>query len=83
MKTEPRLTVRCMYSCRLCGLTKIAVDVPARGPNESVVHWVGETAARMLGEDHSSKSPTCRITKLDEVWIPIDGAARIGDPPIQ
>jgi len=77
-----RLTIRCMYSCRLCGIQKASLDVPARGDDEEVGHWVGETCARAIGEDHAKRSPGCSAQKIDEVWIPINGAPRVGDPAV-
>jgi hypothetical protein len=76
------MTVRCLYSCRGCGLTDIAVDVPARGADEEVAVWM-QQAIRTLARDHGRRSPWCRPKALQEVKIPLTGADRIGGPSIQ
>jgi hypothetical protein len=58
-----------MYSCEQCGIVKQLVTVAAR-EDEDVVEWVNK-AALVMGRDHYERSPNCKITKLDEVWIPL------------
>lgn len=72
-------TIRVKYSCHLCGLRNIEVDVPARR-TEDVLEWMDGTV-RLLGRDHARRSPRCHPTQLKDVMIPMPpGTDRIGDP---
>lgn len=73
-------TTRVLYSCDGCGLTKIAVDVPAR-TDEDVGDWVHSTAV-LLGADHDRRKPRCRSGKVD-MMIPATGTDRVGGAPVQ
>jgi hypothetical protein len=79
IQMELKTTVR--YSCDLCGLEKIPVDVRAR-EEEDVLVWM-EYVGRCLAEDHFSRSPHCRPKTLSRVMIPMLGTDRIGGPAIQ
>lgn len=69
-------TIRCLYSCALCGLHRVEVYVPERDPDrQDVVVWLEGTAVPVLVADHHRRSPLCRPTKLSEVLIPIGGEA--------
>lgn len=74
--TVPKII--CKYSCHLCGLKSVEVDVPAR-TTEDILDWM-----RMLGErlsaDHRARSPRCRTASLADVMIPITGANKVGGP---
>jgi hypothetical protein len=74
--------IQCEYSCKQCGIKRQKVTVPARG-EEDVIAWL-DSAAMAMSRDHDRRSPLCRITKLDEVWIPYpEGTAKLGGlPPI-
>jgi hypothetical protein len=74
------ITITCMYSCNLCGLTKVKVEVPARGSDEDIKHYLEQVAATCLSEDHARRSPHCRPETLSEVYIPTTGAKYIGGP---
>ena len=76
-------TIRCMYSCASCGLTKVAVEVPAREESQIVTDWVNKVAAVELARDHERRSPNCHPKTFTEVYIPISGARIIGGPAIQ
>jgi len=72
-------TVEARYTCDKCGLKNVAVEVPARGP-EDVVAWLEKIVAPRLSSDHREKSPFCRITHFTQVWLPIPlGGGRIGE----
>ena len=72
-----------LYSCVLCGIQKRECMVPERGETEDVVHWMRDTLPRSVQADHLAVSPNCTADKISEVYIPIDGADKIGGPPIQ
>jgi len=72
------MTITVKYSCKLCGLDKVDVVVPARG-TEDVLTWM-DTMGRFLGEDHHRRSPYCTPTKLQDVMIPMTGTDRVGGP---
>jgi len=59
--------IQVLYSCSLCGVVDIPVDVPDRGENNDV--WMYEVGRR-CGLDHGTRSPKCRPTTLSEVKIP-------------
>jgi hypothetical protein len=74
--------IQCKYSCFKCGILRQLVTVPAR-EDEDVITWMEKICAPALSADHDRRSPACRITELSEVMIPIDGAEKIGGPPVQ
>lgn len=78
------MTVECLYSCHKCGLVDVAVEVPLRGPEEDVVHWVQETMGRALANDHATRSPHCVPETLSNVKIPLPPGdnAKVGGPTI-
>jgi len=74
------LTIECKYSCFQCGVYRQSVIVPARG-TEDVKVWLDQ-AAYIMSRDHDKRSPGCRITKLDEVMIPMpDATSKVGGVP--
>jgi hypothetical protein len=74
------LTIRCMYSCVLCGLKKVAVEVPVRKDRDSVRYWLEQVASPVISADHAKRSPKCSPKKLSEVWIPMTGRPNVGGP---
>lgn len=76
------MTIKCLYSCNLCGLKKIACEVPARVDGQDVAHWMKE-AVVTISEDHAHRSPHCKPKTLSEMYIPMDGTKMIGGPAIQ
>lgn len=73
--------ITCMFSCKVCGLDRIKVQVPARETPDlekanDVVAWVNRTA-QLLGEEHSRLRPDCPARELD-IYLPIEGAEFIG-----
>jgi hypothetical protein len=75
------VTIRCLYSCDGCGLSRVSCDVPARS-EEDVLAWMEQTI-RVLSRDHARRSPTCHPRSLQEVMIPIEGAEKVGGPSVQ
>lgn len=67
------------YSCRACGIRDAEVQVPERGLDESIIHWVEQTMGQVLLADHQRRSPQCRARTCQDVKIPVMGA-RVGDP---
>lgn len=63
------MTITCLYSCELCGLHRVPVEVSVR-LNEDV------TA-------HRERSPECHSMVLSELLIPMTGTDRVGGPTIQ
>jgi hypothetical protein len=76
-----QLTIRCFYSCALCGLKKVPVDVPARG-DEDVCDWM-EVTIRLVGQDHAFRAPGCHPKTLTDLMIPMTGTDRVGGPTLQ
>ena len=71
-------TVRCLYTCELCGIDHQPVDVPSRGASEDIVDWVGETLAKAIYVDHSARSPLCKAEKISKVVIPMKPGEPVG-----
>jgi hypothetical protein len=77
IEIDPKIDI--LYSCEGCGLRRISVKVPARGP-EDAVHWLQQIAMPVLIADHKRRSALCPMTELADVMIPIRGVGRIGEP---
>lgn len=75
------MTITCKYSCRLCGIKRVAIELPARR-SEPVTVWMNATVRR-IAADHKSRSPHCNAKELTELLIPTTGTDRIGGPTIQ
>lgn len=69
----------CMYSCHLCGVHRVAVNVPVR-TSEDVNVWMDDVAIPALVRDHESRSPGCKPSTFSEVMIPMTGRAKVGGP---
>lgn len=70
--------IKCLYSCRQCGLEKIPVPVPERTEKEEVTDWV-KAAANLMGRDHLFRSSGCQSGRLD-IMIPAPaGTSRVGE----
>lgn len=72
--------IQCKYSCFQCGLKMRVVSVPVRGADENVVEFTNR-AATAASRDHDRMSPTCKITKLSELMIPIAENTPVGGLP--
>lgn len=75
------MTICLRYTCDLCGLNDVSLDVPAR-EHEDVVAWMHATVQR-VADDHRRLSPGCPARELTHLKIPISGAQKVGGPPIQ
>lgn len=75
-------TITVMYTCSGCGLHKRQVKVKAR-TTEDVSVWVENIMGPAIADDHFRTSPHCRSSKMDEVFIPMTGANKVGGAPIQ
>lgn len=77
------ITIRVFYSCALCRLKKVAVDVVARRPDETLMAWM-DVLGNYLQKDHLRRSPGCQATTCQDVMIPTGGPDhRVGGPPLQ
>lgn len=74
---EAPITIEVLYSCRVCGLMRVPVQVPARG-EEDVVAWVEKVLTPALVADHKRRSFLCRPDTLSDVMIPVTGADKVG-----
>ena len=70
--------VRCLYSCKTCGIERQPVDVPSRDPSEDVVDWMTGTLARTIYVDHSARSPLCAADRISQVEIPMEPGEPVG-----
>lgn len=77
-----RPQIEVIYSCFACSVIEQKVMVPARGPEDDVVHWVKNILGHAIDLDHSTRSPHCRAETMDHVKIPITGADKIGGAPV-
>jgi hypothetical protein len=77
------VTITCKYSCALCGLKRVAVEIPMRASDETAVHWMEQLVIPNLVADHEQRSPACHPETLSELLIPMAGADYIGGPPVQ
>lgn len=75
--------IKVMYSCNLCGLHKVVVEIEPRDPKQDVAAWMEKFLTPAVGGDHAQRSPGCHPETLSEVYIPVTGAAYIGGPAIQ
>ena len=69
-------TIEIKYSCNQCGIKDKSVQVIARD-NEDISSWMN-SVGYALSRDHDNTSPYCKITKLDEVKIPILNEEKLG-----
>jgi hypothetical protein len=74
--------IKVLYSCVLCGIHRAEVSVPER-TNEDVVYWVQTIVGNQIKQDHTSRSPECRATSVQDLMIPISGVEKIGGPVVQ
>lgn len=72
-----RETITCYYSCKTCGVTRQAVQVPARTDRQDVVEWMQKTAIVAIGNDHRQRSPFCSAGVAD-IAIPIEDDTPVG-----
>ncbi len=75
---QPPLSIRVLYSCPQCGLSRAACLVPARR-EEDVLTWM-DGLIRQLGADHARRSPACHPDQLHDLMIPVMGTDRVGGP---
>ncbi len=75
------MTIPLKYSCAVCGLHRVTLDVPAREAEEAIKAWMDHTIHR-VAHDHIRRSPGCGARELSELMIPITGRPQIGGPSI-
>lgn len=71
--------IQVRYSCALCQLERVTLDVDTRGPDEDVAVWMKRTIAA-VAFDHRRRSPTCNAKELRCLMVPLTGRDRIGGP---
>lgn len=82
--TIPTVTVK--FSCALCGLKDVAVQVRARASeDEDIADWMN-VLARAVGIRHGQLSLLCESKEIKNLKIPVDrdkwlGAASDRIPP--
>jgi hypothetical protein len=60
------------YSCKVCGLDRVEVSVPARNsPNSDVKAYVEQAIGQRVRRDHHRRSPSCLSDVMSEVMIPL------------
>jgi len=72
--------LRIRYSCKVCGLKDIEIQIPFRDSNEDVVKWMESKVIPATGADHRRRSPLCMTQELSDLKIPITGAEYVGGP---
>ncbi len=75
------MTTTCKYTCKLCGIQRVAIELPARS-TESVTVWMDATVRR-IAADHRRRSPHCQAKELSELLIPMTGTDKVGGPVVQ
>ncbi len=71
-------TIICKYTCGVCGLYRISVNVQAR-MEEDIMDWMDKILTPTLVADHEFRSPDCHPSRFSEVMIPTpEGTSRIG-----
>lgn len=75
-----KVTIKCLYSCKICGLKDIEVDVPAR-EQEDVLQWFDKILSPALSRDHRKRTYWCIPKELSDVKVPIGNHpdAKIGE----
>lgn len=59
------------YTCALCELYDVTVEVRFREPAEDIIVWMKQVVEPALGKDHQRRSPDCHPTMLTQVKIPM------------
>lgn len=70
------------YSCDLCGLTDVALEVRERPAEEDVRVWM-DGVVRAVWVDHARQRPDCHPTEMKNLKIPMTGRQWVGGPVIQ
>lgn len=75
------MNITVKYSCYVCRLAMVDVEVPARAEDEDLMHWM-DVLCHKLSRDHHERSPRCRNIVLNDVMIPMAGNERVGGPAV-
>ncbi len=74
-------TITCQYSCTLCGLTDVEVEVPIREKSQNIVEWMKNICIPATVVDHARLMPDCHPTELHDLKIPVPaGSPMVGRP---
>lgn len=75
-------TTTVQYSCDLCGLKDIPVEVKAREKDDDILDWMTKIGYD-LAEDHNKRSLQCSPKTLSNIKIPLKNTEVIGGPIIK
>lgn len=67
---ELKPIIQCKYSCKMCGIHRVVISIPARG-EEDVVAWLHNVCGTTVAADHARRSPLCNATSMSEFMIPV------------
>lgn len=71
------------YSCHVCGLANVEVEVPYRDQAADIVPWF-DGVILALGRDHFARNPSCVPERLHNIELPVPaGAGWLGGPVLQ
>lgn len=63
----------CKFSCKLCGIKKASVEVPAReGSHQDVLQWMKQVVIPAISIEHDRLSPNCHPESLQDIMIPCE-----------
>lgn len=71
--------IKCLYTCKSCGVLDRPVQMPARGDDESVADWMNKVCAPAISRDHENYSPHCTQRTMRNLKIPITDGKKIGE----
>lgn len=73
--------MKVLYTCSLCMLTDVPVEVTERLDGQDVVQWIEGVVTVALAADHLRRSPHCKPKTLTEVKIPLGDNLPVGQLP--
>lgn len=76
------MTITIKYSCNLCNLHRVSLEVTAREA-EDLMDWM-DNLTHVISRDHQYRSPGCPAKKITELMIPMPiGTDKVGGPQTQ
>lgn len=74
---------RCFYTCSMCPLKDVPVEVAPRDRQYNVVQWMKKIVVPALMADHKMRAPRCRAKSFADIKVPIEAAQiLVGDETI-
>lgn len=75
------MKIELKYTCSLCGLRRVPVEVEERGDGQALGDWMRDVVTPALVADHRRRSMLCLPKEFAEVMIPMpDDGVPIGKP---